>query len=152
MLYMFRTVLVHHQEQLYKLYIAFGTCRCMRCTAYKVAPDDGLIQSETCRASNRKYSLITTILCILLVSIHTENFRFLPFGVIYFFHLQGARVACCEPKDGKCIILQNACHHSSKVKCSLHRSCLKLRILQLALIFIYCIYTLTAVEIPHCKN
>ena len=23
-------------------------------TAYKVAPDDGLIQSETCRASNRK--------------------------------------------------------------------------------------------------
>ena len=60
------------------LYIAFGICRyhtsgcCvtvatrqpdvsaytgiyqMRCTAYKVAPDDGLIQSETCRASNRK--------------------------------------------------------------------------------------------------
>ena len=27
MLYMFRTVLVHHQEQLYKLYIAFGICR-----------------------------------------------------------------------------------------------------------------------------
>ena len=26
----------------------------MRCTAYKVAPDDGLIQSETCRASNEK--------------------------------------------------------------------------------------------------
>ena len=25
-----------------------------RCTAYKVAPDDGLIQSETCRASNGK--------------------------------------------------------------------------------------------------
>ena len=24
MLYMFRTILVHHQEQLYKLYIAFG--------------------------------------------------------------------------------------------------------------------------------
>ena len=67
MLYMFRTVLVHHQEQLYKLYIAFGICRyhtsgcCvaiatqqpdvsaytgiyqMRCTAYKVAPDDELI-------------------------------------------------------------------------------------------------------------
>ena len=59
-----------------KLYIAFGICRyhtsgcCvaivtqqpdygigiyqMRCTAYKVAPDDGLIQSETCRASNGK--------------------------------------------------------------------------------------------------
>ena len=28
-LYMFRTVLVHHQEQLYKLYIAFGICRFM---------------------------------------------------------------------------------------------------------------------------
>ena len=42
-----------------------------RCTAYKVAPDDGLIQSETCRASNRKWSLITIILCILLVHIHT---------------------------------------------------------------------------------
>ena len=26
----------------------------MRCTAYKAAPDDGLIQSETCRASNGK--------------------------------------------------------------------------------------------------
>ena len=26
---MFRTVLVHHQEQLYKLYIAFGICRYM---------------------------------------------------------------------------------------------------------------------------
>ena len=26
----------------------------MRCTAYKVAPDDGLIQSETCRVSNIK--------------------------------------------------------------------------------------------------
>ena len=26
----------------------------MRCTAYEVAPDDGLIQSETCRASNGK--------------------------------------------------------------------------------------------------
>ena len=76
MLYIFRTILVHHQEQLYKLYIAFGICRYMsirlaivwphnsqtygtgmyqmRCTAYKVAPDDGLIQSETCRASNGK--------------------------------------------------------------------------------------------------
>ena len=28
----------------------------------KVAPDDGLIQSETCRASNGEYSLITRIL------------------------------------------------------------------------------------------
>ena len=27
MLYMFRTILVHHQEQLYKLYVAFGICR-----------------------------------------------------------------------------------------------------------------------------
>ena len=26
MLYMFRTILVHHQEQLYKPYIAFGIC------------------------------------------------------------------------------------------------------------------------------
>ena len=67
MLNMFRTVLVHHQQQLYKLYIAFGICRyhtsvcCVamatqqtdvsaytntyqtRRTAHKVAPDDGLI-------------------------------------------------------------------------------------------------------------
>ena len=91
---MFRTILVHHQEQIYKLYIAFGICRyhtsgcCvviatqqpqvsaytgiyqMRCVAYNVAPDDGPIQSETCRASNGKWSLITRILCILLVYIH----------------------------------------------------------------------------------
>ena len=65
---MFRTILVHHQEQLYKLYIAFGICRYMpvrsqtygtsiyQCDAQliKVAPDDGLIQSETCTASNGK--------------------------------------------------------------------------------------------------
>jgi hypothetical protein len=75
MLYMFRTVLVHLQEQtFYKLYVTFGICRyhtsgcCvaiatqqpdvsaytgiyqMSCTAYKSCPDDGLIQSETCRA------------------------------------------------------------------------------------------------------
>ena len=97
MLYMFRTILVHLQEQLYKLYIAYGICRfhtsgcCvaiatqqpdvpaytdiyqMRCTAYKVAPEDGLIQSETCRAFNEKWSLITRILCILLVYIHTAT-------------------------------------------------------------------------------
>ena len=75
MLYMFRTVLVHHQEQFYKLYIAFGICRyhtsgcCVtiatqqpdvpaytKCDVQlvKVAPDDGLILSETCRASNGK--------------------------------------------------------------------------------------------------
>ena len=75
---MFRTILVHHQEQHYKLYIAFSIRRyhtsvcCvaiatqqtdvpaytgiyqMRCTVHKVAPDDGLIQPETCRASNKK--------------------------------------------------------------------------------------------------
>ena len=76
---MFRTILVHHQEQLYKLYIAFGICRyhasgcCVAIAtqqthvwyrhipAYtkcdvrliKVAPDDGLIQSETCTAYNK---------------------------------------------------------------------------------------------------
>ena len=43
----------------------------MRCTTYKVAPDDGLIQPETCRASNGKQSLITRILCTLLVYIRT---------------------------------------------------------------------------------
>ena len=55
MLYMFRTLLVHHQEQLYKLYIALvyaGTIRLVQLV--KVAPDDGLIQSETCTASNGK--------------------------------------------------------------------------------------------------
>ena len=63
---MFRTVLVHHQEQLYKLYIAFGICRYMQTYQHlpthtkcdvqliKVAPDDGLIQSETCGAFNGK--------------------------------------------------------------------------------------------------
>ena len=92
---MFRTVLVHHQEQLYKLYIAFGVCRyhtCgyshttatrmvpaytgiyqMRYTAYKVAPDDGIIQSETCRASNEKIKFNHRNLCILLVYVHSEE-------------------------------------------------------------------------------
>ena len=32
MLYMFRTILVHLQEQLYKLYITFGICRYMPAT------------------------------------------------------------------------------------------------------------------------
>ena len=36
-----RTVLVHLQEQLYKLYMTFGIYQ-MRCTTYKVAPEDGL--------------------------------------------------------------------------------------------------------------
>ena len=75
---MFRTVLFHLQEQtFYKLYVISGICRyhssgcCvaiatqqpdvsaytdiyqMQCTAYKrFAPEDGLIQSETCRAYN----------------------------------------------------------------------------------------------------
>ena len=34
--------------------IAYTGIYQMRCTAYKVAPDDGLIQSETYRASNGK--------------------------------------------------------------------------------------------------
>ena len=36
MLYMFQTVLVHHQEQLYKLYIVLGICQyhtCASCVA-----------------------------------------------------------------------------------------------------------------------
>ena len=40
MLYMFRTILVHHQEQLYELYIAFGIRRYvwMLCGySYKIA-------------------------------------------------------------------------------------------------------------------
>ena len=76
-LYMFRTVSVHLQEQLFincMSYLVYaetsGCCVAiatqqpdlsaytgiyqMRCTAYKVAPDDGLIQSETCRASKGK--------------------------------------------------------------------------------------------------
>jgi hypothetical protein len=51
MLYMFPTILVQLQKQLYKLYIAFtgisqtyGTdIYQMRCTAYKVASEDVLI-------------------------------------------------------------------------------------------------------------
>jgi hypothetical protein len=31
-----------------------GTYRYVRCTAYKVAPDGGLTEPETCRASNGK--------------------------------------------------------------------------------------------------
>ena len=75
MLYIFRTVLVHLQEQLYELYITFGICRyhtsgcCVdiatqqsdvpaytKCDVQliKVAPEDELIQSEICRASNGK--------------------------------------------------------------------------------------------------
>ena len=43
-------------SKFYKLYITFDIRRHqMRCTAYKkIAPKDGLIHSETCRASIRK--------------------------------------------------------------------------------------------------
>ena len=34
MLYMFRTILVHLQKQLYKLYIAFGICCCVAVVTY----------------------------------------------------------------------------------------------------------------------
>ena len=59
MRYMFRTILVHHQEQIYKLYIAFGICRyhtsgCCVAIAYKVAPEDELTEFETCRTVNEK--------------------------------------------------------------------------------------------------
>ena len=45
MLYMFWTVLVHLQEQLYKLYIAFGICRyntygcCVAIATYRHIPN-----------------------------------------------------------------------------------------------------------------
>ena len=73
MLYMFRTVSVHNQEQLYKLCVVFGIpIQQTRHTAYKkIVPEDGLTQSETCRAYIEKSSLIRRILCILLVYIHT---------------------------------------------------------------------------------
>ena len=75
MLYMFRTILVHLQEQLYELYIAFCICRYvwMLCgyshtisrrmvptytkwdvQLLKVAPEDGIMLPETCKALNRK--------------------------------------------------------------------------------------------------
>ena len=47
----------------------------MRCTAYKVAPDDGLIQSETCRASNEKIKSNHRILSILLFDIRIVSRR-----------------------------------------------------------------------------
>ena len=43
MLYIFRTILVHHQEQLYKLYIAFDICRyhmCVCCVAIATQQTD----------------------------------------------------------------------------------------------------------------
>ena len=64
MLYMFRTILVHHQEQLLEAVhrIWYTLIRVAVVPAYtkcdvqliKVALEDGLIQSETCRASNRR--------------------------------------------------------------------------------------------------
>ena len=52
MLYMFRTILVHHHDQPFMSYIpAYTKCDVQ---LIKVAPDDGLIQSETCEASNGK--------------------------------------------------------------------------------------------------
>ena len=39
-----------HNSQMY----GTGVYWYMRCTACKIAPEDGLIQSETCRASNGK--------------------------------------------------------------------------------------------------
>ena len=76
------------------LYIAFGICRYRRLCGYshttarrtsmvpaytgicdvqliKVAPDDGLIESETCRAYNEKIKFNHRILCIFLVYIRT---------------------------------------------------------------------------------
>ena len=44
----------------------------MRCTAYKVAPDDGLIQSETCRASNEKNKVYSQKF-VRLVGLYTHN-------------------------------------------------------------------------------
>ena len=75
MLYMLRTILVHLQEQLLQavhriwyMPVYAGTCGYSHTTAtrmvpaytkrdvqlIKVAPDDRLIQSETCRASMKK--------------------------------------------------------------------------------------------------
>ena len=52
-IYMFRTVLVHLQERtFYKLYVVSAYTKYDIQLIKKVAPDDGLIQSETCRAYN----------------------------------------------------------------------------------------------------
>ena len=60
----------------------------IRHTAYKkIAPEDGLMQSETCRAYIEKLSLITRILCILLVKyILQDDARFIQYQTT--FHLQ----------------------------------------------------------------
>ena len=67
MLYMFRTVLVHHQEQLYKLYIAFGICRYVwlscRYTKKSFRVPIGILKSKT-----RSWSIpqITINYCIII--------------------------------------------------------------------------------------
>ena len=83
MLYMFRTILVHLQDQLYKLYITFGICHT---TATRMVPaytkcDVQLIKlllkmdwySPKHIEHLVENSLITIILCILLVYIQTER-------------------------------------------------------------------------------
>ena len=84
------------RSNFYKLCSAFVKCRyhtCVCCVAIatqqphasantkcdvqlvKAAPEDGLIQSETCRAFNWKWSLITRIFCLLLVYCNNVSFR-----------------------------------------------------------------------------
>ena len=48
----------------------------MRCTAYKVAPDNGLIQSDTCRASNERIKFNHRNWCILLVHVRIHRVRY----------------------------------------------------------------------------
>ena len=57
MLYMFRTVLVQLQEQLLQAVHRIWympVCADMSVSGVAIATDDGIIQSETCTASNRK--------------------------------------------------------------------------------------------------
>ena len=67
----------------------------MRCTAYKVAPDDGLIQSKTCRASKKKKSNHKTFVylvglytyCKMMRGAYNVKFQnFLIFLFVYVFH------------------------------------------------------------------
>ena len=59
----------------------------LRCTAYKVAPEDGIIQSETCRAFNGKQSNHTNF--VHLVGLYTY-FRMMHGAYIikstHYFH------------------------------------------------------------------
>ena len=63
----------------------------MRCTAYKVAPDDGLIQSETCRTSNEKvksnhknfaYLVGLYAYCKMMHGAYSVNLRFVYYITI----------------------------------------------------------------------